>query len=77
MAISPQAQTAVAIRIELKSVESQSDPDEEFDREYRDFIESITLSDEEFAAFLAMPESSVPEIKRLFAARQSRVAGAD
>ena len=59
----------------MKSLGFQSDADEIFDQEFRDFIESISLNAEEFAEFLAMPESSVPGVRRLVARRQSRVAG--
>ena len=74
MEISHQAHTAVGSRIESKSISVGRDADDEFDREFRDFIGSITLDDEELAAFLAMPECSVPEVRRLVAGRQSRVA---
>ena len=56
----------------LPNVSDDDDPDEEFDREFQDFIESITLTEEEFAVFLATPEASVLEVKRLFAGRPPR-----
>jgi hypothetical protein len=39
----------------------------EFDRVFEDFVESITLSDEELAVFIALPEASVSDVKRMFA----------
>jgi len=71
MELSQETHIAVARRIELKSIRLRSDPDKESDREFADFIESISLSGEEMAAFLATPALSVPEVKRLFARRQS------
>ena len=59
------ARTAVADRFGL-----QDYPNEEHDREFRDLIESVSLSREELAAFVAMPESSIGEVKRLFAGRR-------
>jgi hypothetical protein len=77
MEFSVHPHAAVPGQVEFKSVglprdPDEGDPDEEFDREFQDFIESITLTDEEFAVFLAMPEASVLEVKRLFAGRPPR-----
>lgn len=63
------ARTAVADRIE-NLFGLQDYPNEEHDREFRDLIESVSLSREELAAFVAMPESSIGEVKRLFAGRR-------
>ena len=68
MELSQETHIAVARRIAIRL---RSDPDKESDREFADFIESISLSGEEMAAFLATPALSVPEVKRLFARRQS------
>ena len=63
------ARTAVADRIE-NLFGLRDYPNEEHDREFRDLIESVSLSREELAAFVAMPESSIGEVKRLFAGRR-------
>jgi hypothetical protein len=44
-----------------------NDADQEFSRVFEDFVESITLSDGELAVFLALPEASVSDVKRMFA----------
>ena len=36
---------------------------------YQDFIDSISLNDEELEAFIAMPGCSVPEVRQLFQGR--------
>ena len=48
------------------SVESpaSSNTDEEYDREFRDFIESITVTAEELTAIISMPEFSIQEVKQ-------------
>ena len=43
---------------------------EKDDPDFDDFVEGISLSHDELAAFVAEPELSVPEVKRLFAGRQ-------
>ena len=53
--------------LEFNSFGPADDTDEEFERVFDDFIESITLSDGELAVFLAMPEASVSDVKRMFA----------
>jgi hypothetical protein len=53
--------------LQFGSVWPAGGPDGEFDRVFEDFIESITLSAEELAVFVAMPEASVAEVKRMFA----------
>jgi hypothetical protein len=53
----------------MNSVVLRNNQGEEDARLFQDFIESVSLSDEEFGAFLAMPGSSVPEIRRLFEGR--------
>jgi len=40
--------------------------DDEDVREFQDFIESISLNDEELEAFIAMPGSSIPEVRQMF-----------
>jgi len=54
----------------LASDSCQGEIREEEDSEFRDFIESISLSLEEILALLAMPESTVEEVRRLFVGRQ-------
>ena len=48
------------------SFRPRDDSDDEFDPLFDDFLESITLTREELAVFVAMPEASVPEVKRMF-----------
>ena len=48
----------------------QGEVREEEDSEFRDFIESISLSQEEILALLAMPELTVEEVRRLFVGPQ-------
>jgi len=47
-----------------------ADWDEELDQMFQDFIESISLSREELAALVAMPEASVSDVRQMFAARR-------
>ena len=66
MEVSQETKIAVVGRVESKSSELQSESDKQADREFAGFIDSVTLSHEEMAAFLATPELSVPRVKRLF-----------
>ena len=56
----------------FESAGRPDDPGDEFDRVLEDFIQSITLSAAELAVFVAMPEASVSEVKRMFAVPLSR-----
>ena len=37
---------------------------EEYEREFREFIESISVTSEQIAGIIGMPELSIPEVKR-------------
>ena len=71
MKIYQQSRTAVADRIALKLFGSENDSSEQDVAETQEFIEGISLSGEEFVAFVATPELSIPEVRRLFAAMQN------
>jgi hypothetical protein len=43
---------------------ASSNTDEQYGREFRDFIESITVTAEELAAIISMPEFSIQEVKQ-------------
>ena len=45
------------------------EPDWSDDPDFLDFIESISLSGEEMAAFISRPDLSISEIRRLVAAQ--------
>ena len=53
-------------QVDVPSVESpaSSNTDEEYGRALRDFIESITVTAEELAAIISMPEFSIQEVKQ-------------
>ena len=61
------AHTADPGHLGFDSFEPADDADADFDRVVEDFVESITLSDAELAVFLALPEASVSDVKRMFA----------
>jgi hypothetical protein len=48
-----------------------SNTNEEYDREYQDFIESISMTAEELAAFISMPELSMQEVKQYLHAEKN------
>ena len=46
------------------AVEPSDDANEEYSREFGEFVESISVTAEELAAIVSMPELSIPEIKQ-------------
>ena len=45
-------------------VDTTDDAKEEYTREFGEFVESISVTAEELAAIVSMPELSIPEIKQ-------------
>lgn len=68
----PHALASGAERIALES--GPIYPDDHEDQDFRDFVESISLTQEELVVFLARPELSIAEVRHLFARRQDFAA---
>ena len=64
MKIHHHLQTPVADRATVKWLPLKDHSSEEDNRDFLDFIESISLSSEEMAAFIGAPDSSIAEIRR-------------